>query len=173
MDYKEKKLKELKAKQTNRELKKAYKKLYELKTYIDESWNLDRLLSCISIELKTRFIRALKHYDDNIFITNNKLELLEMMHRAYEALIDEADSLGFKKLEHEFWFINYQNKDYIICKNNNNHELAFKKYGNKENVIILTIEELLIVFGEDLYKIKQSLKKLNPRIKKYASISKK
>ena len=170
---KEERIKELEAKQIDNELHEAHKKIYELKTYIDESWNMDRLLECIRPELKTRFMRALKHYDDNIFITNNKLELLHMMHRAYEALIDEANSLGFAKLEHEFWFINHEDKDYIICKNDCDHELAFKKYGNKEGVTILTIQELLIGFGEDLYKIKQSLRKLNPRIKKYASISKK
>ena len=64
-------------------------------------------------------------------------------------------------------------KEYIICKNDHDHEVAFNKYGNKESVTILTIQELLIGFGEDLYKIKRSLKKLNPKLIKYESISKK
>lgn len=170
---KEDRIRELEAKQSDMKLVNAYKKLYELKTYIDESWNINRLLNCIRPELKTRFNRASNHYDDNIFITNNKIELIEMMQRAYQALIDEAQTLGFNKLEYEFWFIEYNNKEYIICKNDHDHEVAFNKYGNKESVTILTIQELLIGFGEDLYKIKRSLRKLNPKLIKYESISKK
>lgn len=170
---KEDRIKELEAKQSDRKIVNANKKLYQLKSYIDESWNLKRLIDCVSPELKTRFNRALQHYDDNIFITKNKIELIEMMHRAYEALINEAERLGFNKLEYEFWFIHYNNMEYIICKNDHDHEVAYNKYGNKENVIILTIQELLIGFGEDLYNIKKSLKKLNPKLIKYENISKK
>jgi hypothetical protein len=170
---KEDRIKELEAKQSDMKLVNAHKKLYELKLYIDESWNLERLLTCIRPELKTRFDRALDHYDDNIFITKNKIDLIEMMQRAYQALIDEAEALGFNKLDHEFWFIKYNDRDYVICKNDHDHEVAYNKYGNKESVTILTIQELLIGFGEDLYKIKQSLKKLNPKLIKYESISKK
>lgn len=169
---KEDRIKELESKQIDRPLANSYKKLYELRSFVDESWNINRLLNCIRPELKTRFNRALKHYNDNIFITNNKIKIIEMMQRAYQALIDEAELLGFNKLENDFWFLNYNNKDFIICKNDSDHELAFKKY-SKENVTILTIQELLIGFGDDLYKIKQSLRKLNPRVNKYANISKK
>ena len=170
---KEDRIKELESKQIDRPLANSYKKLYELKTYINESWDINRLLNCISPELKTRFNRALKYYNDNIFITNNKIELIAMMQRAYQALIDEALTLGFNTLEYEFWYIEYNDKEYIICKNDHDHEVAFNKYGNKESVTILTIQELLIGFGEDLYKIKRSLKKLNPKLIKYESISKK
>lgn len=172
MNYKEQKIKELKAKQNTKELNKSLLELNQIKSKVSKEWGKRRILQLISPELLMRFKRAETKYLD-AYLTDNKIELNNMMIRAYEALIKNAIDLGYNKLSPEFILSNHPvtNNQIIICINKDDMPTAYEKYKSKEDVIIFHIDELLIALDQSIFKAKQATFKLQGRIKKYESIN--
>jgi len=172
MNYKEQKIKELKANQNMKELNKSLLELNQIKSKVSKEWGKQRILQLISPELLMRFKRAEAKYL-NAYLTDNKIELNNMMIRAYEALIKDAINLGYNKLLPEFILSNHPvtNNQIIICVNEDDLPIAYERYKSKENVIIFYIDELLIAIDKSILNAKQKTHKLQGRIKKYESIN--
>jgi hypothetical protein len=172
MNYKEDKIKELKAKQLKKELNKSLLELNQIKNKVSKEWGKQRILQLISPELLMRFKRAEAKYL-NAYLTHNKIELNNMMIRAYEALIKDAKDLGYNKLSPEFILSNHPvtNKQIIICVNEDDMPIAYERYKSKEDVIIFYIDELLIAIDQTIFNAKRATYKLRGQIKKYESIS--
>lgn len=164
------KIKALETKLRNKDLNESLYKLNTIEEELHKKWGKERMLNLISPELRTRFRRAQVKYSEEYNNTKNKIALNEMMIRAYKAIEEDLINQGYKYLEEDFIFIqNTKTKeDFIICKNNDQLKLAYNKY-RKENVIILSLQELLLIINNDFIKIKKTFHKFGASIKKYES----
>lgn len=163
-------IKALKVKIKNKDLDESLYKLNTIRDTLHKKWGKERMLNLISPELLTRFRRAQVKYREEYNNAKNQIALNEMMVRAYKAIEEDLINQGYKYLEEDYIFIqNTKTKEnFIICKNNDQLELAYNKYKN-ENVIILSLQELLLIINNDFIKIKKAFHKFGASIKKYES----
>jgi len=172
MNYKQTKIKELKAQQQNKVLNEAVQQLTHIKSKIILEWGKQRIMGLISPELLLRFKRAEKKYN-NEYSQANEIKYTQMMTRAYEALIVDATNRGYNTLSPEFIYTEHPstNDKIIICINKDDVPIAFQKYKSKENVIIFHINEILISMTKDFIKTKKMVHKISGVITQYESIN--
>lgn len=174
MNYKEQKLAELKNKLENKDLNESLANLYKAKEALYNKWGRERCMEIVSPELKTRFQRAVDKYNNEYSFANDKIALNEMMIRAIAAIDNDIETHKHEPLQNDFIYIknNKTKENFIICKTNDQMELAYNKYKD-ENVIIISLEELILLINYDFKKIKQMFHSFAGRIIKYESIDKK
>jgi hypothetical protein len=172
MNYKEQKIAEIIKKQNDKELHDSIMQLNTLQEEIALKWGNERIMKLISPELLVRYQRALNKYK-NEYLSGNKIELIQMMIRANQALIHDVQNKGYNELSPEFIFVQHPEtkQQLIICTKKDDIPVAHQKYKEKEDVIIFDINELLTVIDKNILSIKKATHKVRGTITKYESIN--
>tara|TARA_R100000734_G_C3301683_1_gene92283 strand:- start:29 stop:598 length:570 start_codon:yes stop_codon:yes gene_type:complete len=146
----------------------AKNKRYET---IERMWSFHRLERIVDMELLTRYMRAVRKYDDNYRVSQpeDKIELNKMMIRAYDALEENAINQGYIKKSPTVIFTKFPQeelKKYTVGICIHEHELpyAMSEYMVEENIVIFALSELFLGLDEDLLKTKLELIHFHPTI---------
>tara|TARA_B100000900_G_C20571932_1_gene713588 strand:- start:846 stop:1340 length:495 start_codon:yes stop_codon:yes gene_type:complete len=140
-------------------------KLKEYRGYvstIDEEWGgRKRLFKCVDVKLEIKFSKAemlLKKSlsDDN---PKKKLQMIQMMYRAWDALIKEALDRGYEKLEKEFRCYRYgKDKIAIVCDSDLQLSYLKGKYRNDKDTVLFSMQELFNFIHPDWLDAKEKFK---------------
>ena len=82
---------------------------------IDDEWGgKKRLFKLVNVELEIKFCKAEMLLDESLKgqIAKNKIDMIEMMYRAWAVLISKAEENGYTKLEQGYKC--YEHKDNIL-----------------------------------------------------------
>ena len=141
---------------------KDYRK-YE--TSINSKWGgKKRLFKCVDVQLEIKFCKAEMLFKDSLIngTPKEKMQMIEMMYRAYTALIQKAEDNGYAELEPEYRCYKYKNnKIAIVC--DLEHELPRLKelHSKDKDVVLFSIEELFRFMHPDYLEAKETFKERN------------
>tara|TARA_R100000734_G_C3315834_1_gene108024 strand:+ start:1497 stop:2000 length:504 start_codon:yes stop_codon:yes gene_type:complete len=154
MNYKNKRIEELKYQAENKDLIASQKKLNSIRERLYNTYGKNRLYRLLSPELNTRMQRAKDKFDAEYNL--NKVVMNNMMARAYEAIEQELIINKYAPLDKDYFYFysDHHKQKFIICFNEDNINNAFKEF-EKENVIVLTLKEMIKLINKDFIKFKR------------------
>lgn len=146
-------------------LPKQLKDFRDYESSIENEWGgKKRLFKCVDVKLEIKFCRAQMLFDESLIESpvKKKIEMIEMMYRAYNALILKAEENGYKKLLTDYKCYAY-NKEKIAIVCDSDLQLSNLKYihGKDKNVVLFSMEELFRFVHPDYMKAKESFKQKN------------
>lgn len=150
-------------------LEETYKnKIKEFRLYesnINKDWGgKRRLFKCVDTQLEIKFCKAEMLFNETLFdgTDKKKLEMIEMMYRAYTALIDKAESNGYIKLDNDVRCYKFKdNKVALVCDTELQMPRLKELYGSDKNAILFSVEELFRFIHPDYLEAKQTFKNKN------------
>ena len=132
-------------------------------TSVDKIWGgKKRLFKCVDVQLEIKFCKAQMLFDESLKSqpAKKKIEMIEMMYRAWDALIKETKANGFLELEEEYKCYQYNNdKIAIVCDSDLQLSNLKSKYGKDKNTILFSMEELFRFVHPDYIDAKEVFKK--------------
>ena len=138
-------------------------RLYE--SSIERKWGgRKRLFKCVDAQLEIKFCKALMLFDDSLVNGDlqKKAEMIEMMNRAYSALIEKAEANGFSELEDNHRCYKYRdNKIAIVCDTEFERPRLKELYGSDKDTVLFSVEELFRFIHPDYIEAKEAFKKRN------------
>ena len=146
-------------------IEKQLKDFRDYESCIENEWGgKKRLFKCVDVKLEIKFCRAQMLFDESLIESpvKKKIEMIEMMYRAYNALINKAEENGYKKLLTDYKCYEY-NKEKIAIVCDSDLQLSNLKsiHGKDKNVILFSMEELFRFVHPDYMKAKETFKKNN------------
>ena len=150
-------------------LEESFKnQLRDLRTYeskINKDWGgKRRLFKCVDAQLEIKFCKAQMLFDETLAdgTTRKKIEMIEMMYRAYTALTDKAIENGFLKLETDVKCYKFKdNKIALVCDTELEMPRMKELYGSDKDAILFSVEELFRFIHPDYIAAKETFKKKN------------
>lgn len=146
-------------------LEKQLKDYRSYETSIEREWGgKKRLFKCVNAQLEIKFCKAQMLFDESLIeaTTRKKIEMIEMMYRAYKALINKAEANGYSKLENDYRCYKYKNnKIAIVCDSDLQLSNLKSIYGKDKDVILFSVEELFRLMHPDYLEAKETFKKKN------------
>lgn len=146
-------------------LSKQLKDFREYESSIENEWGgKKRLFKCVDVKLEIKFCRAQMLFDESLIESpvKKKIEMIEMMYRAYNALILKAEANGYSKLENDYRCYKYKNnKIAIVCDYDLQLSNLKSIYGKDKDVILFSVEELFRLMHPDYLSAKETFKKKN------------
>ena len=144
------------------------KQLKDYRSYessIEREWGgKKRLFKCVDAQLEIKFCKAQMLFDESLIESpvKKKIEMIEMMYRAYNALISKAEANGYSKLENDYRCYKYKNnKIAIVCDSDLQLSNLKSIYGKDKDVILFSVEELFRLMHPDYLEAKETFKKKN------------
>ena len=138
-------------------------RLYE--SNINKDWGgKRRLFKCVDTQLEIKFCKAEMLFNETLLdgTTKKKIEMIEMMYRAYSALVDKSTDNGYSKLEDDFRCYKYRdNKIAIVCDTDTQIPRLKELYGTDKDVVLFSVEELFRFMHPDYLSAKETFKKKN------------
>ena len=127
--------------------------------WIERYWNKSRLLSLVSYGMKLRFQKAEMLYKDSLFTTDYKniSKMAEMMVRGLDALMKEAQDLGYTKLSPTTWTYEHKKTRYVVVKNDQEFWLAHNAYAEEPETMVIGISELFNMASDELLETKNKI----------------
>ena len=146
-------------------LEKQLKDYRSYETSIESEWGgKKRLFKCVDAQLVIKFCKAQMLFDESLIeaTTRKKIEIIEMMYRAYKALINKAEANGYSKLENDYRCYKYKNnKIAIVCDSDLQLSNLKSIYGKDKDVVLFSVEELFRLMHPDYLEAKETFKKKN------------
>ena len=146
-------------------LEKQLKDYRSYETSIEREWGgKKRLFKCVDAQLEIKFCKAQMLFDKSLIESpvKKKIEMIEMMYRAYKALINKAEANGYSKLENDYRCYKYKNnKIAIVCDSDLQLSNLKSIYGKDKDVILFSMEELFRFVHPDYLEAKETFKKKN------------
>ena len=87
-----------------------------------------------------------------------KIEMIEMMYRAWDALINKAEENGYTQLDEEYRCYEYKDLIAIICDSDLQLSNLKSKFGKDKNTILFSMEELFRFVHPDYMDAKKIFK---------------
>ena len=138
-------------------------RLYE--SNINKDWGgKRRLFKCVDTQLEIKFCKAEMLFNETLLdgTTKKKIEMIEMMYRAYSALVNKAEANGFIKLEDDVRCYKYKdNKIALVCDTELEMPRLKELYGSDKNTILFSVEELFRFIHPDYLQAKETFKNKN------------
>ena len=138
-------------------------RLYE--SNINKDWGgKRRLFKCVDTQLEIKFCKAEMLFNETLLdgTTKKKIQMVEMMYRAYSALVDKSTDNGYSKLEDDFRCYKYRdNKIAIVCDTDTQIPRLKELYGTDKDVVLFSVEELFRFMHPDYLSAKETFKKKN------------
>jgi len=146
-------------------IEKQLKVFRDYEFSIENDWGgKKRLFKCVDVQLEIKFCKAQMLFDESLVESpvKKKIEMIEMMYRAYNALITKAEENGYKKLLADYKCYEY-NKEKIAIVCDSDLQLSNLKsiHGKDKNVILFSMQELFRFVHPDYMKAKETFKKNN------------
>ena len=146
-------------------LEKQLKDYRSYESSIEKEWGgKKRLFKCVDAQLEIKFCKAQMLFDESLIeaTTRKKIEMIEMMYRAYKALINKAEANGYSKLQNDYRCYKYKNnKIAIVCDSDLQLSNLKSIYGKDKDVILFSVEELFRLIHPDYLEAKETFKKKN------------
>ena len=150
---------------TEEALKELLKDFRFYESKIETEWGgKKRLFKCVDTQLEIKFCKAQMFFDESLIDQSiqKKFEMIEMMYRAYSALVDKAADNGYSKLEDDFRCYKYRdNKIAIVCDTDTQIPRLKELHGTDKDVVLFSVEELFRFMHPDYLSAKETFKKKN------------
>ena len=140
------------------------KQIKELRTYetsVNKKWGgRKRLFKCVDVQLEIKFCKAEMLLDESLKSqpAKKKIEMIEMMYRAWDALINKAEENGYTQLDEEYRCYEYKDSIAIICDSDLQLSNLKSKFGKDKNTILFSMEELFRFVHPDYMDAKKIFK---------------
>lgn len=136
-------------------------RLYEAE--IKSKWGgRKRLFKCVDVQLEIKFCKAEILFEESLVSAHRdkKIQMIDMMNRAYAALINKAIENGHKELSQDHRCYQFdKDKIAIVCDYDSELPLMKNLYGKDKNVILYSVEELFRLVTPLYMDMKLILKK--------------
>lgn len=146
-------------------VKNKIKQYREFETQIEIDWGgKKRLFKCVDVQLEIKFSKAEIMFKKSLFKDHakKKLQMIEMMYRAYKALVNEAKSNGYTTLEKDYKCFKYgKDKIVILCDTDLQLSNLKAKYKNEKDTVLFSIEELFRFIPVNYLDAKETFKQKN------------
>jgi NCAIR mutase (PurE)-related protein len=134
-------------------------------TKIENEWGgTKRLFKCVDVQLEIKFCKAEMLFKKSLQEENikKKLQMIEMMYRAWNTLINKAKDNGYVPLEPLCKCYKYnRDKIAIVCEQDLQLSNLKDKYKNDKDTIIFSIQELFRFVHPDYIEAKETFKHNN------------
>ena len=142
---------------------KQVKAFRSYETSVESEWGgKKRLFKCVDVHLEIKFCKAQMLFDKSLpkEKASKKIEMIEMMYRAYNALITKAKESGYGKLNNNYKCYQYKNnKIAIVCDSDLQLSNLKSIHGKDKDVILFSMEELFRFVHPDYIDAKEVFKK--------------
>ena len=144
---------------------KTLKDFRSYESEINKLWGgRKRLFKCVDVNLEIKFCKAEMIFEEAL-IDNNlniKIQRVEMMYRAYTALINKAKENGHQELNVEYRCYQFdKNRIAIVCDLDIELPTLKAKYGKDKDVLLWSVQELMRFVSPAHMNIKTALKQNN------------
>jgi len=151
-------------------------KLKELRDYESETYirwgSRKRIFSMVGVKFEIKFCKAEMLLRDTMHNghVKKKLQMVEMMHRALDALNKKCEESGYTRIQPNTRCFNFDNKTAIVCDTDDEKPILNKIHKDEPDMMIFSVEELLRCIPSDFMKAKELLSKLDKTVN-FARIS--
>jgi len=140
-------------------------RIYESETY--EKWgSRKRIFGIVGVRFEIKFCKAEMMLRDTMHNghVKKKLQMVEMMHRAFVALNKRCEESGYIMIQPNSRCFNFDKKTAIVCDTDDEKPILLKIHNNEPNMMIFSIEELLRCIPKDFMEAKELLSKLDKSV---------
>ena len=140
-------------------------RIYESETY--ERWgSRKRIFKMVGVNFEIKFCRAEMLLKDTLHDahTKKKIQMVEMMHRAFDALNKKCEESGYTRIQPNTRCFNFDNKTAIVCDTDDEKPILNKIHKDEPDMMIFSVEELLRCIPKDFMKAKELLSKLDKTV---------
>ena len=145
--------------ETLEQIKLKELRIYEVDTRI--KWgNRKRIFKLVGVQFEIKFCRAEQMLKDSLFKTDpvkKKLQMVEMMLRAYEQLNIKCESSGYIQIQPNAKCFNFDNKTALVCDTDSEKPILEKIHKDEKDIMIFSIEELFRCIPNDFIRAKALL----------------
>tara|TARA_B100000900_G_scaffold415666_1_gene446499 strand:- start:1109 stop:1603 length:495 start_codon:yes stop_codon:yes gene_type:complete len=146
-------------------LKTKLKEYRDYETQMNILWGgKKRLFKCVDVQLEIKFSKAEMILKESLLKdkTKKKIQMVEMMYRAWDALINKAKENGYDTLDKNHRCYSYgANKVAIICDSDLQLSYLKDKYKNDKDTVLFSMQELFRFIHPDYLEAKETFKKNN------------
>ncbi len=128
---------------------------------IDDEWGgKKRLFKLVNVELEIKFCKAEMLLDESLKgqIAKNKIDMIEMMYRAWAVLISKAEENGYTKFEQGYKCYEHKDNILIVCDSDLQLSSLKLKFGKDKKTLLYSMEELFRFIPPDLMEAKKIFK---------------
>jgi len=140
-------------------------RIYESETY--EKWgSRKRIFKIVGVKFEIKFCKAEMMLRDTMHNghVKKKLQMVEMMHRAFVALNKSCEESGYIMIQPSSRCFNFDKKTAIVCDTDDEKPILMKIHKNEPDIMIFSVEELLRCIPKDFMEAKQLLSKLDKSV---------
>lgn len=140
-------------------------RIYESETY--EKWgSRKRIFKIVGVRFEIKFCKAEMMLRDTMHNghVKKKLQMVEMMHRAFVALNKKCEESGYIMIQPSSRCFNFDKKTAIVCDTDNEKPILMKIHKNEPDMMIFSVEELLRCIPKDFMEAKELLSKLDKSV---------
>ena len=140
-------------------------RIYESETY--EKWgSRKRIFKIVGVRFEIKFCKAEMMLRDTMHNghVKKKLQMVEMMHRAFVALNKRCEESGYIMIQPNSRCFNFDKKTAIVCDTDDEKPILIKIHKDEPDMMIFSIEELLRCIPKDFMEAKELLSKLDKSV---------
>jgi len=151
-------------------------KLKELRDYESETYirwgSRKRIFKIVGVRFEIKFCKAEMLLRDTMHDGHikKKLQMVEMMHRALDALNKKCEESGYTRIQPNTRCFNFDKKTALVCDTDDEKLILNKIHKDEPDMMIFSVEELLRCIPSDFMKAKELLSKLDKTVN-FARIS--
>ena len=146
-------------------VKEKIKEYREYETQINKDWGgKKRLFKCVDVQLEIKFSKAEMIFDKSLYQDQpkKKMQTIQMMYRAWKALINSAKDNGYETLDKDYKCYKYgKDKIAIVCETDLQLLNLKHKHKNDKDAVLFSIEELFRFIPPDYLNAKEIFKQKN------------
>jgi hypothetical protein len=145
-------------------------KLKELRDYESETYirwgSRKRIFNMVGVRFEIKFCKAEMLLRDTMHNghVKKKLQMVEMMHRALDALNKKCEESGYTRIQPNTRCFNFDKKTAIVCDTDDEKPILNKIHKDEPDIMIFSVEELLRCIPKDFMKAKELLSKLDKTV---------
>ena len=131
-----------------------YKK--EFHTKWGDQHRLDRL---VGVDFRVKFMKAEQIFKESVLsnIDTTTVKMIDMMYRAYDALEEEMQNLGYKPLEPHIRCFDWDGVTWYVTDLDYEVPRAMQMYKNEGKANFISIQELLRTVPKELMQMRLDL----------------
>lgn len=161
MSRKDKKVEEYLSKQAQKHIAEYRKN----QKFIVRDWGgAHRLKRLCSPEMRDKFTKAERMVESaiNSGVADSIKGMVAMMERAFYALVTEVTERGFKPLEPNVRYYEFESRAYMIVDYDHELELVHNLYSKEPNTVLISMEQLVKFLPNKMSDILQQIQEFAP-----------
>ena len=142
------------------EIEKRLKELRDLESDIQKRYgNMKRIYKLVGTDLEIKYGRAKILFDKSMDedTGKKKLQMIDMMFRAYDALVEKIKANGYNELEPYVRCYEFNKKVILVCDYNDEKAIMMENHKKETDVMFFSMEEMFRSIPSDFLEAKQFL----------------